>query len=55
MLGLTRLDLNNRDDVNTCHRIPRQAAENRAGHPQAAQRLNATPRDANGDPQPSLR
>lgn len=55
LLGLTRLHLNNRDDVNAYHRILRQAAEATAAGPGRRQRLNRDPRDANGDPRPSLR
>ena len=55
LLGLTRLHLNNRDDVNDYHRILRQAAEADHGRPHLGQRLNRDARDANGDPQPSLR
>ena len=55
MLCLTRLHLNNRDDVNAYHRILRQAAEAGKGRPRQGQRLNRDPRDAMGDPQPSLR
>lgn len=53
--GLTRLHLNNRDDVNAYHRIPRGAAEAAAAEPRHRQRRNRDSRDANGDPQPSLR
>ena len=55
LLGLTRLHLNNSDDVNAYHRILRQAAEAGQGGPHQGQRLNRDTRDANGDPQPSLR
>lgn len=55
LLGLTRLHLNNRDDVNAYHRILRRAAETAAAGPGRRQRLNRDPRDANGDPRPSLR
>lgn len=55
MLGLTRLHLNNRDDVNTYHRILRQAAETRLGQPPSSQRLNRDTRGINGAPKPSLR
>ncbi len=55
LLGLTRLHLNNRDDVNAYHRILRQAAEVGQGRPRQGQRLNRDPHDVNGDPQPSLR
>jgi hypothetical protein len=55
LLGLTRLHLNNRDDVNTYHRILRQAAEAGHGMPRQGQRANRDPRDLNGDPRPSLR
>lgn len=55
LLGLTRLHLNNLDDVNAYHRILRQAAEAGHGRPRRGQRLNRDPRDANGYPQPSLR
>jgi hypothetical protein len=55
LLGLTRLHLNNRDDVNGYHRILRQAAEAGQGMPRQGQRLNRDARDLNGNPQPSLR
>ncbi len=55
LLGLTRLHLNNRDDVSAYHRILRHVAEADHGRSRHAQRLNRDPRDANGDPQPSLR
>jgi hypothetical protein len=55
LLGLTRLHLNNRDDVNTYHRILREAAEAHHGQPRPSQRLNRDRRDATGAPQPSLR
>jgi hypothetical protein len=55
LLGLTRLHLNNRDDVNAYHRILRQAAEAAQGRPRQQQRVNRDARDANGHPQPSLR
>jgi hypothetical protein len=55
LLGLTRLHLNNRDDVNAYHRILRKAAEAGKGRPRQGQRLNRDPRDGNGNPQPSLR
>ena len=55
LLGLTRLHLNNRDDVNTYYRILREAAEAHLGQPHSSQRLNRDTRGANGAPQPSLR
>jgi len=55
LLGLNRLHLNNRDDVNAYHRILRESAEAGHGHPRQGQRLNRDSRDVNGDPQPSLR
>lgn len=55
LLGLTRLHLNNRDDINTYHRVLREAAEARLGQPRSSQRLNRDTRGANGVPQPSLR
>jgi hypothetical protein len=55
LLGLARLHLNNRDDAGTYHRLLREAAEQRAGHPITGQRANRDPLDANGSPQPSLR
>ncbi len=55
LLGLARLHLNNRDDIGTYHRLLREAAEQRAGHPITGERTNRDPRDANGGPQPSLR
>lgn len=55
LLGLTRLHLNNRDDVNTYHRILREAAEAHLGQPRSSQRLNRDTRGVNGAPQPSLR
>lgn len=55
LLGLTRLHLNNRDDISTYYRLLRQAAEDGQGCPRTGQRLNRDARDANGHPQPSLR
>jgi hypothetical protein len=55
LLGLTRLHLNNRDDVSSYHRTLRRAAEQADGQPATGQQLNRYPRDGNGDPQPSLR
>ncbi len=55
LLGLTRLHLNNRDDVGAYHRILRQAAEDRALAPGTTQRLNRDTRAANGVTRPSLR
>lgn len=55
LLGLTRLHLNNRDDVNSYYRILRTAAEGQGGQPHHRQRQNRHSRGSNGTPQPSLR
>ena len=55
LLGLTRLHLNNRDDIDTYRRILRETAEAQLGQPRASQRLNRDTRGVNGVPRPSLR
>ena len=54
LLGLMRLHLNTRDDEGDYHRLLRAHAELSGGLGQS-QRRNRDRRDANGNPQPSLR
>lgn len=55
LLGLTRLHLNNLDDVNAYHPSCGRQLRRGTDGPRQSQRLNRDARDANGDQQPSLR